>query len=236
MSERFNEIQGMLDEPLSFDTQSLPTCQRKLPDAYTDWASSSEASTILHKFSNTDKFWFTPNDDDVVSTTAGEILLFSRESQGNFELGVLLNTAEPDPPVLFSDFRRQRWIHYCDRFTDAIFAQIFDWQHRLVFDDDCGAEIDYYETVDVKICDDMLAALREAYTEHPKTNWFMETPGDATTWRFSTPDGERILLTHNPIPPYAPNRSSCWLEVLAPIHNRVDRVKSLCQHLKNQSL
>ncbi len=236
MVERFNEIRAMVDEPLSFGTQSVPEFARKLPDAYMYWASSSEAASVLHKFSNTDKFWFSPNDDDVVSTADGDILLFCRESQGNFELGVLLDAADADPPVLYSDFRGERWTQYCDRFTDAIFTQIFDWQYRLAFDEKWGAEIDYYETVDVPFRDDTLAALRDAYTEHPKSHWFMETPRDATTWRFSTPDDERILLTHDPVPPDAQNRSSCYLEVLASPKNRVERVRALCQRLKKQFL
>lgn len=231
MIERFNQIQAMLAEPFNFGSEPSPDFKLKLPESYTYCASSSEAADLLHKYSNTDKFWFKPRDKDIVSTAAGEILLFNRESQGNFELGVLLDSVESDPPVLYSDFRGSRWTQYCDRFTDAIYTQIFDWQYRLVFDDEWGADIDYYETVDVPFRHDTLAALRSAYTEHPQTHWFMETPDDATTWRFSTPAGERILLTHDPIPPNTPNRTICWLEVLAPPENRVDRVKDLSQHL-----
>ena len=100
-----------------------------------------------------------------------------------------------------------------------------------MFDDKWGADIDYYQTIDVPFHEDTLAALRSAYTEHPQTHWFMETPDDATTWRFSTSAGERILLTHDPVPPNTPNRTICCLEVLAPLRNRVDRVKKLSQHL-----
>jgi hypothetical protein len=45
---------------------------------------------------------------------------------------------------------------------------------------------------------------------------------------------DAFALTHDPIPSDAPNRSACWLEVLAPPENRVDRVKTLCQQLTKQ--
>ena len=100
-----------------------------------------------------------------------------------------------------------------------------------MFDNKWGSDIDYYETIDVPFREDTLAALRSAYTEHPQTHWFIKTPDDATTWRFSTPSGERVLLTHYPVPANTPNPAICYLEVLAPLENRVDRVKELAQHL-----
>ena len=99
MIERFNQIQAMLVEPFNFGSEPLPDSKPKLPEAYSYFASSPHAADLLHKYSNTDKFWFEPHDEDIIATPAGKILLFNRESQGNFELGILLDSADPDPPV-----------------------------------------------------------------------------------------------------------------------------------------
>jgi hypothetical protein len=163
MSEHFSEIQNLLQTQLQFGTQPPFVCHRELPSAYTEWASIHSAADLLHRFSNSDDFWFTPREEDFLSTDKGEILLFSRESQGNFELGVLVSTSKVDPPVLFSDYRRDRWTQYCSRFTDALFTQIFDYQFRIFLDQNGNPEVDYYETLDVVFSTVTLSALREAY-------------------------------------------------------------------------
>ena len=232
MNKRFDTIQDMLEEPLNFGKKTVPKAKRELPKAYIEWASSPEASTILHKYSNTDKFWFKPTKKDIVSTDAGDIVLFTRESQGNFSMGVLLDTGNPDPPVMYSDYHAERWIQHCERFSDALFAQIFDWQYRLCFDEDGYAEIDFSKTFNVKSCDDTLAGLRDAYTEHPATQWFFETDQDSTVWRFSTPEGERILLSLDP--GSSKSTDKCWIEVLAPEEDRFERVRSLSEQLRKK--
>jgi hypothetical protein len=237
MLNRFKETQAMLEEPLAFGSASLSEFKRQLPEAYKYWASAPRAAEILHQYSNTDNFWFTPKVNDIVSTDAGDVLLFSRESQGNFQLGVLLDSDESDPPVYYSDFHENRWTLFCERFSEAIFTQIFDWQYRLKFDERWGEwQIDYYKHIPIPFRDNTLPSLCEWYTQHPTTHWFFETPFDTTTWRFSTPDDERILFIHYPVPAGPGHCENCWLEVYAPLEDRECRVKSLAAELKHEFL
>ena len=104
MIKRFNQIEAMLAEPFNFGSKPLPDSKLKLPESYSYCASSPQAADLLHKYSNTDKFWFKPHDKDIISTPVGRILLFNRESQGNFELGILLDSTDSDPPVLIFGF------------------------------------------------------------------------------------------------------------------------------------
>lgn len=69
-----------------------------------------------------------------MSTTLGPALRFFSESQGNYELAVLLASEADDPPVVMTDYQAKQWIEYCENLSDAVFVQVFDWQHRLVTD------------------------------------------------------------------------------------------------------
>jgi hypothetical protein len=65
-------------------------------------------------------------------------LLFHVENQGNFSRAVLLGQGA-DPPVVFGWIGRPPWVLYAERFSDCVFAQVFDWQYQFKFgpgDDD----------------------------------------------------------------------------------------------------
>lgn len=150
-------------------------------------------------------------------------------------LAVLITEGSDDPPVVFSDYRRNRWTRYCDRFTDALFTQFFDWQFRLCFDEHDMPEIDYYEEFDCQLpSEEVLVKLRDRYREYPATHSFMETEVDATTWRFSTANGERILFTHDSGAQASSSRPVQWCEVLAPPDNRVERCQKLRETLESE--
>lgn len=114
-----------------------------LPGAYLDWASIDQGD-LLRKYSNDDKFFF--QSPELVVTPEGlRGILFSSENQGNFEKIVTLEQGD-DPPVLFAWIGKPPWVTYCERFSDCVYAQIFDWQYLLEFraDDPAFKEITYY--------------------------------------------------------------------------------------------
>jgi hypothetical protein len=203
-------------------------CGLRLPPSYLEWAALKDAAEVLHRYSSSDKFWFVPASEHVIATGFGDALLFCEESQGNFSLAVLLEPEVDDPPVAVADYTRQRWIQYCDRFSDAIFTQVFDWQHQLFVNQDGSTDIDYYEEFELRDHERALNVLRGLYQEHPTTHWYMETADDATTWRFSTPADERILLSNDP------GRSLNWISVYAPPANRQVRCRALVEQIKSQ--
>lgn len=101
-----------------------------LPGAYLSWARRDDG-TLLEKYSNDDLFWFEPR-DLVDLPDGGQALEFMTENQNAFDLAVLLGQGD-DPPVMMFDAEDQHWFRYAERFSDAIYAQIFDWQFWLAF-------------------------------------------------------------------------------------------------------
>jgi hypothetical protein len=124
-----------------------------LPGAYLEWARLG-GQEILEKYSNSDWFWFeTP---ELVTTPAGDRgILFHQENQGNFDKIVLLDRGD-DPPVLFAWLGEPPWVTYTERFSECVFAQIFDWQYE---NEDC------YSCQIELITDRGIDLLRQQFTE-----------------------------------------------------------------------
>ena len=101
----------------------------QLPGAFAQWAQLDDGS-LLEKYSNSDWFWF--DEPEVVAIPGGRALRFNSENQNNFDRLVMLDGGD-DPPVLFGWVGQPPWVTYTEHFSDAIFAQIFDWQYWVEF-------------------------------------------------------------------------------------------------------
>jgi hypothetical protein len=144
----------------------------QLPAAFVEWARMDDGS-LLRKFSNDDWFWF--DEPELVGTTDGvRGLKFNSENQNNFDRIVALDHGD-DPPVLFAWIGQPPWVTNAARFSDAIYAQVFDWQYWLEFDPDdpehkemaCAGEITLKHTR-------CLSLLRERYEEVVTTRFVVE--------------------------------------------------------------
>jgi hypothetical protein len=144
----------------------------QLPAALLDWAKLDDGS-LLRKYSNDDRFWF-DEPELVVTPDGARGLRFNSENQGNFDRIVTLDQGD-DPPVLFAWIGRPPWVTNVERFSDAVFAQVFDWQYWLEFkpDEPGYKEIAYYGEVNVKT-DRGLAVLRQRYKETVTTRFIAE--------------------------------------------------------------
>jgi hypothetical protein len=143
-----------------------------LPAAYLEWA-QLDRKNILHKYSNDD--WFGFHEPEIVTTSEGiRGLLFNRENQGNFDKIVQLDKGD-DPPVLFAWTGAEPWMVCAKRFSDCIFAQIFDWQYWLEFDsnDPDYKEIGYCGEIELQT-DRCLTFLREHFSELVTTQYTIE--------------------------------------------------------------
>lgn len=144
----------------------------RLPAAFLEWAKLDDGS-LLQKYSNDDRFWF--DEPKLVVTPDGvRGLLFNQENQGNFDQIVCLDQGE-DPPVLFAWIGRPPWVKNVERFSDAVYAQIFDWQYWLEFkaDDPKYKEITYYGELNFKT-DGCLTVLRDRYEETVTTSFIAD--------------------------------------------------------------
>ncbi len=140
----------------------------RIPAAFLEWAQLDDGS-LLQKYSNDDRFWF--DKPELVVTPEGiRGLLFNQENQGNFDRIVCLDQGD-DPPVLFAWIGRPPWVKNAERFSDAVYAQVFDWQYWLDFkpDDPGFKEITYYGELNLKT-DGCLAVLRRRYEETVTTS------------------------------------------------------------------
>ena len=143
-----------------------------LPGAFLEWAAIDDGS-LLEKYSNDDSFWI--DSPKLVVTPEGvRGLLFHQENQGNFDRIVCLDQGD-DPPVLFAWVGRPPWVKNAERFSDAIYAEVFDWQYWLEFkaDDPKYKEITYYGEANFKT-DACLATLRQRYEETVTTSFLVE--------------------------------------------------------------
>jgi hypothetical protein len=153
----------------------------RLPKAFVEWAKLDDGS-LLQKYSNDDWFWF--DEPELVATPEGvRGLRFNSENQNNFDRIVTLDQGD-DPPVLFAWICRPPWIKNAQRFSDAVYAQVFDWQYSLEFKphDPAYKEITYYGELNFKT-DDCLAVLRKHYEETVKTS-FITDDNRYTEYRF----------------------------------------------------
>ncbi len=101
----------------------------KVPAAFLEWTSFGGAD-LLRRYSNDD--WFFLAEPNVVTTDHGLALEFWTENQNNFSMAVLLDRGD-DPPVVFGWLGEPPWVIHSERFSDCVFAQIFDWQYQLEF-------------------------------------------------------------------------------------------------------
>lgn len=166
-----------------------------LPAAFLEWAKLDDGR-LLRKYSNGDHFWF--DEPEIVVTPAGvRGLRFHQENQGNFDRLVALDHGD-DPPVLFAWIGRPPWVTNTQRFSDAVFAQIFDWQYWLEFnpmESDFG-DITYYGEVELE-SDHCLAHLRTQFRELPMTRFIVENC-EWTEYRFAKSLLLRLTMTVDP--------------------------------------
>lgn len=117
---------GPVDELLAWASRH----QVSLPASYVEWA-RYDRGELLERYSNDDHFSF--DEPTILKTDAGlQALVIHRENQGGFQAAVPLGQGD-DPPVLFAWCGRPPWIHAAKSLSDYLFAQVFDWQHQLVF-------------------------------------------------------------------------------------------------------
>jgi len=163
----------------------------KLSAAYVEWATLDQG--LLHKYSNQDHFWLhRPRLETLETGTRG--LVFNSENQNNFFKLCLLDHGD-DPPVLFS-FCHEPWSKYSDRFSDCVYAQIFDWQYQLEFGRGGGSDIVYSGLISLRTqaCVDVL---RARYPE-VATTWFSIEGGTFAEHRFLPSSRERIVAMLQP--------------------------------------
>src|ERR1700722_12801394 len=99
-----------------------------LPASFLEWAEFDDGS-LLRRYSNSD--WFEFDEPELVVTPDGERgLRFNSENQNNFDRIITLDQGD-DPPVLFAWIGQAPWVRNADRFSDALFARVFDWQYWL---------------------------------------------------------------------------------------------------------
>ena len=142
-----------------------------------------DANNILSVFSNTDTFdW-----QRIVDLPNGcKGLAFHEEHQGNFTKCCVVDGTD-DPPVLWSWYDDENWTPYAARFSDCIFAQVFDYQYQLGLHDGCE------DTLSLRN-GSVVTTLRARYEEAPETGFIIE----GERWqenRFIAKDGDRLLLT-----------------------------------------
>lgn len=165
-----------------------------LPAAYLEWAQLG-GKKILEKYSNND--WFHFGESDIVTTPEGiKGLEFHQENQGNFTMIVALEQGD-DPPVLFAWIEQPPWIVCTEKFSDFVFSQIFDWQHKLKFDPDSDeAWIGYTGNIDLKTSK-CLSILRERFEELTTTNYLIDDES-YIVYRFWKSLQERIYVMIKP--------------------------------------
>jgi hypothetical protein len=160
-----------------------------LPAAYLEWAKLDDGS-LLGKYSNCDSFYF--DEPELVVTPEGvRGLIFHTENQGNFDIIVALDQGD-DPPVLYAWNGQPPWILHCQRFSECVFARIFDRQYLFDFNDpdspDQG-EIAYSGSMSLR-SSHCLKYLRQRFQETVTTHYLIYD-NQFTEYRFW---GD--LLTH----------------------------------------
>jgi hypothetical protein len=163
----------------------------RIPQAFLEWAKIDDGS-LLQKYSNDDRFSF--DEPELVVTPDGvRGLMFNQENQGNFTRIVCLDQGD-DPPVLFAWIGRPPWVKNAERFSDVVFAQVFDWQYWLEFkpDDPAYKEITYYGELNFKT-NRCLAVLRQRCEESVTTR-FIADGISYTEYRFIKSPALRLTV------------------------------------------
>lgn len=163
-----------------------------IPPAFLQWARLDNGE-ILERYSNDDHWSF--HQPGLVTLEDGrQGLSFQRENQGNFDKLVLLDGTD-DPPVLFAWLGREPWTPFCDHFSQAVLAQIFDWQYWVEIGEEpyFDKELTYTGDIELKGLS-CLDRLRELHEELVTTTFQVEGQ-HFTEYRFLKSDSERITAT-----------------------------------------
>lgn len=163
-----------------------------LPTAFLEWAELDPTGGILSRFSNDDSFdWM--KIDTLPDGRKG--LFFHTENQGNFDAVCLLNEGN-NPPVIFL-WEDEHWVESCSKFSDYIFIQVFDWQHKLMFDENENVLDLKYRTIFLK-SKEALDRL-SCYEEKQSNAW---TIGDTVSQarRYQSKDKARATVQYQSIP------------------------------------
>ena len=149
--------------------------------------------SLLQKYSNDDWFWF---DEPALVVTPDGVrgLKFNSENQNNFDRIVALDDGD-DPPVLFAWIGEPPWVRNAERFSDAVYAQVFDWQYWLEFDPGTPEYKEITYTGNISLKDDRcLSLLRKRYEETVRTRFVIESASYAE-YRFIKSPTVRLTVT-----------------------------------------
>ncbi len=173
-----------------------------LPRAFLEWAAVGGAA-IMERHGPGDEYWFGPGGQGTggprIVPVAGGVrgLVFERESQGNYDKAVMLEAGD-DPPVLFGWCGAAPWIVHCLRFSDSVFAHVFDYQYA--YDQEPGSGWDdnpverYAGSVPLRDAGPALRRLRERYQE-TVTTWGVIDGRPFAQYRFAKSPAERMTVT-----------------------------------------
>lgn len=166
--------------------------QIDLPKAYLEWA-KIDRDEILVKYSNGDYTYI--HLPTIVTLADGrQGLVFYRENQGNFDRIVMLDEGD-DPPVLMSfGDDEEKWFQYSQRFSDAVFCQIFDWQYALDFSGD-PPEIAYY--TNFTVANNGIDKLMSRHLELPQTQIISDESNPLIQYRLLLPNGNRGIISQD---------------------------------------
>ena len=104
-----------------------------LPEAFTDWAALDGG--LFERIGLSHTFLFHAPELLDLPDDGRPLLMFERESQGNYRKGMLLN-GDDDPPVFFAWLGREPWIQCTSTFSECVYNYLFDYQYALERDDD----------------------------------------------------------------------------------------------------
>lgn len=182
---------GNLPPKPTWQEQDVP-----LPRAVLEWAASGGAD-IMDRHSNLDMHWFGPGghrDVPEIVSVAEDVrgLVFEREHQSNYAKAVALGLGD-DPPVFYRWWRGGPWIVHCLRFSDSVFAHVFDYQYA--YDNRPGPdEVERYTgAVRLRDASSGLDLLRQRYPE-TVTTWGVFDDWPFAQYRFSKSQAERMTV------------------------------------------
>jgi hypothetical protein len=197
--EKTLQLLGITGEPNSNLTskirQKAEETSTIIPPAFLEWAELG-GEEILSKYSNDD--WFSFHNPRLITVEKGVSgLLFHKENQGNFSKIVQVENGD-DPQVWTAWCGEQYWIVNADKFSNCVFAQVFDWQYLLEFDstNTDSKKIAYYGTVELKSPEN-LEYLRENFVETVSTEMMIEDE-IFKEYRFYRTLNERITVFQLP--------------------------------------
>jgi hypothetical protein len=144
-------------------------------------------------------------------------LVFNQENQGNFLRAVMLDGTD-DPQVLWAWLGEPPWTVYVSRFSECIYAQVFDWQYFVK-----DGEIAFHGVLSLGT-EAVLATLAARFTETVETR-FMVDGVPYVERRFHRALDERITATCGRDPKVTPQVAN--LRIMGP----EDRVRAIFAEL-----